>query len=532
LKVAEPSPSRLETGQLFASRFEAQEPIAGDRVRRAFTGVDRESGASVILVELTAEDLPHFERARSTSHAHMARLIDLIPTPDGGVLISERVAGTTLRELLGQIVRKTSVDAVRSALRVADAVSALHANGAAHGWLDPSAIVAEPEGHPAPVVTWLPPERGASSYRSPSQADPPSEADDTWALAALLHLMLTGEPPPAEGFDTDDKRLEASILDDALRTALAHGLARDEELRAREVRPFKRELARWFVEHAGEETSISGHPHPHSRPPPLPPGASSTPPAGPASVMPHSVGHVPAVASSTPPAPRPAPRRLMAVLGAALVVGVVAAWAVSAIRSKPRVVEVAVPATAQAPASAKDKEIALNEIPVTGQSDALTGDKMATCVAAYLPKGSLAKTPDVSWMCKERDPREGGGKLRTAVVQGAAAGPPNEAMKLFSRLGWYEMAAFAVIRAGCCEEAEAITLPDPSPNCKRMDEPLQQLGQAVIESQNHEAYLKSFTDVVLCEVGAGRAGLYRRAGRPQGGEDTAFQDLVKVIQTP
>ena len=82
---------------------------------------------------------------------------------------------------------------------------------------------------------------------------------------------------------------------------------------------------------------------------------------------------------------------------------------------------------------------------MTGQSNQLTGDKMATCVAGYLPKGSFAKPPDVSWMCGERDPREGGMKLRAAVVQGAPAGAPSEAMKLFSRLGWYELAAFAVI---------------------------------------------------------------------------------------
>jgi len=519
-------------GKLIASRFEVAEPIGGDRVRRAFTGTDREGGASVLLVELTAEDLERFERARSTSHAHMARLIDVIATPNGGVLVAEHVGGTTLAELVGQIVRKTSVDAVRWALRVADAVSALHAQGVAHGWLDPGAIIAEPAGHPAPVVTWLPPERGESSYRSPgrTEAEAPSEADDTWATSALLYFMLTGEPPPSSGFDSDDKRLEASINDDALRVTLTHGLAASVELRALDLRPLKRELARWFVEHAGEEISISGHPHPHSRPPPLPPGASSTPPAAPASVMPHSVGHVPAVASSTPPASA-RPRRLMAVLGAALVVGLLAAWGVSAIRSKPRVVEVEVP-TPQAPASASEKEIALNEIPVTGQSDAGTGDKMATCVAAYLPKGSLVKAPDMSWMCKERDPREGAGKLRTAVVQGAPPGAPTEAMKLFSRLGWYDMAAFAVIRSGCCEEAEAVTLPDPSPKCKRMDEPLRELGRAVIENQNHEAHLKSYTEAILCEVGAGRASLYRRAGRPQGGEDTAFQDLVKVIQTP
>ena len=530
--MAAPSPIELEPGAVIASRFEVGEAVSGERSRRAFLGTDKQDGGDVLIVELTSEDVPRFERARSATHAHLARVIDLITTPTGGVLIAEHVRGVNLGELLQQIVRKTSVDAVRSALRIADAVSALHAQSAAHGWLDPSGIVPEPQGHPSPMVTFLPPPRDRSSFvsRARGESGSPSEADDTWAVTALLHLMLSGEPPAAGGIGASDKLFEAEIADEALRTALRHGLSSDESQRALDLRPLKRELARWFVEHAGEETSHSGHPH--SRPPPLPPGTSSSPPAAYTSAMPQSLGHVPAVASSKPPTSGRAPRRLFIVLGAALVVGVVAAWAVSAIRSRPRVVEVEVAAPGTAEPSAKEKEIALNEIPVTGESNQLTGDKMATCVGGYLPKGSFAKPPDVSWMCNERDPREGGIKLRTAVVQGAPVGAPNEAMKLFSRLGWYEMAAFAVIRAGCCADAEAITLPDPSPNCKRMDEPLRELGQAVVAGQNHEAALKAFNDAIHCELNSGRAATYRRAARPQGGEDTAFQELVKVIQTP
>ena len=167
--------------------------------------------------------------------------------------------------------------------------------------------------------------------------------------------------------------------------------------------------------------------------------------------MPLSQGNVPALTSSKPPTSARAPRRLVVVLGAALVVGLVAAWGVSAFRSRQRVEVVEVAAPGAAEPSAKDKEIALNEIPVTGESNQLTGDKMATCVAGYLPKGAFAKPPDVSWMCNERDPREGGMKLRSAVVQGAPAGAPTDAMKLLSV--WVaEMAAFAVIRAGRCAD--------------------------------------------------------------------------------
>jgi hypothetical protein len=532
LEVAEPSPIELEPGSVIASRFEVGEAVAGERSRRAFLGTDKQDNGPVLIVELTSDDIPRFERARSATHAHLARVIDVIATPTGGVLIAEHPRGDNLSELLQQIIRKTSVDAVRSALRIADAVSALHAQGAVHGWLEPAAIIPEPQGHPKPMVTWLPPSRESSPFRSRARGESgtPSEGDDTWAVTALLHLMLAGEPPPADGIGASDELFETEIADEALRTALRHGLSREEEQRVLDLRPLKRELARWFVEHAGDETSHSGHPH--SRPPPLPAGTSSSPPTAYSSVMPLSQGNVPALTSSKPPTSARAPRRLVVVLGAALVVGLVAAWGVSAFRSRQRVQVVEVAAPGAAEPSGKDKEIALNEIPVTGQSNQLTGDKMATCVAGYLPKGAFAKPPDVSWMCSERDPREGGMKLRAAVVQGAPVGAPTDAMKLFSRLGWYEMAAFAVIRAGCCADSEAITLPDPSPDCKRMDEPLRELGQAVVAGQSHEPALKEFTEAIHCELNAGKAAVYRRAGRPQGGEDSAFQELVKVIQTP
>jgi hypothetical protein len=137
-------------------------------------------------------------------------------------------------------------------------------------------------------------------------------------------------------------------------------------------------------------------------------------------------------------------------------------------------------------------------------------------------------------MCKEKDPREGGSKLRTAVVSGGAtaAGGPTDAMKLFARLGWFEMAAFAAVRAGCCEEAESLALPEPSKGCGKMDEALQSLGRAVVAGQSHEAPLKAYNEAIECELKANRAPLYRRAGRPQGGEQAAFEELVKVIQTP
>ena len=64
--MAEPSPIELEPGSVIASRFKVGEAVAGERVRRAFIGTDQEDGSSVLIVELTSEDVPRFERARGS----------------------------------------------------------------------------------------------------------------------------------------------------------------------------------------------------------------------------------------------------------------------------------------------------------------------------------------------------------------------------------------------------------------------------------------------------------------------------------
>ncbi len=102
-------------------------------------------------------------------------------------------------------------------------------------------------------------------------------------------------------------------------------------------------------------------------------------------------------------------------------------------------------------------------------------------MAGYLPDGAFGKAPELEWLCSETDPRAGADKLRVAVVTGAPKGPPTEAMKIFSRIGWYDMAAFAVVRAGCCPEAPPLSLPDSK--CD-MATALRSVGEAVTATRD------------------------------------------------
>lgn len=512
--------TQLEAGALIGARYRAEEPVHDARTRRAFAGTDEQTGQRVHLIEVSAGDAGSLGPLLRVEHAHLAKVLDVVQMFGAAVVVIEGVSGGTLAD---HAEPSENVEAVRAILRVADAVSAIHASGGAHGCLRPEAIVAEPSGRAGPVVSFAPPVVGPSPYRSPERGEsaPPAEADDAWAVAGLLHRMLTGRDPPLTGIADDSELAAAGVTDASLRAALLHALARDPAQRSSDLKPLKRELARWFVDHAGEEpghaVGIS------SRPPPLPPSASPPPPV--ASVVP--------VAGAATAAPRRGRGKLVVGLAVGgIVLGLGAAWAVSALRKPPvEIVEksAAPPAAAAAPSA---HAIDLSEVPVTGDQDAATGDRMATCVAGYLPKGAFVVTPSFDWLCAESDPRMGAEKLRTAVVQGGGQREVTEAMKIFSRLGWHDMTAFAVIRSGCCPDAKPIELPEPVEGCADMGQALRDVAKSVLANQSFDEPLERYGKAVNCEVDANRAYLFRHTGRAQHYQDLAFRDLVKATQAP
>jgi hypothetical protein len=510
-------------GEVLESKFRVDAVVDG--ARDAFAGSTVDGSTSVLVFKVTPKTAAALERAKGVEHMHLARLLAVIDHEGEKYAVAERLPGLTLAERLEDIGKKEPVDAVRYALRIADALSSLHEAGACHGSLHPRGILIQVEGHAPPLLGYFPTDD--ASFRSPDRGDedPPTEADDAWGAAALLHKMLLGVIPPRDGYASETQLRDAGVTDPALCAALAHALNRDPDERSRDVRPLKRELARWFVEHAGEEPPAPG-PH-SSSPPPLPPNqrtlggtTTSAPPAVRTSLLP-------------PPA-KAGMRRILPLAVGGIVLGLLGGWVFNLLRPKPPV-EVTKVVTSAPVAPASDKPIDLGEVPVTGDSEKGVGatDKVSSCVIGYMPKNTFASAPDFSSLCDQTDPRAGADKLRVAIVASAPkTGGATDAQKAFARMGWYDMAAFAVVRAGCCPDAKPLELPEPSKTCSSMAEALQEVGKEIVSNHPPEDALKNYTAAVHCEVKFGRGATFRRAENPAGGEDTAFLELVKAIQTP
>jgi serine/threonine protein kinase len=510
-------------GEVVESKYRVDAAIDG--AVDAFAASTVDGNTSVMLFKVTPTAASAIERAKGVEHMHLAKLLEVLDVGGDKYAVAERLPGLTLAERLDDIGKKEPVDAVRYSLRIADALSSLHEAGACHGSVHPRGILIQVERHAPPVLGYFP--SNDTSYRSAERGneDPPTESDDSWAAAALLHKMLLGTTPPREGYASEAELRLAGVTDAALCAAMAHALNKDTEQRSRDVRPLKRELARWFVEHAGEEPIAPG-PH-SSSPPPLPAnqrtlGGTTT------SSMP--------AAPSRPPSttPKAGMRRIIPLAVGGIVVGLLGGWVFNALRPKPPV-EAAPKVTSAPAAPASDKPIDLGEVPVTGESEKTVAptDKLSSCVMGYLPQNTFGSAPDFSGFCDQSDPRAGADKLRVAIVASAPkTGGATTAMKIFARIGWYDMAAFAVVRAGCCPDAKPLELPEASKTCSSMSEALQEVGKEVVANHPAEESLKKYTAAIHCEVNVGRGQLFRKAERPAGGEDSAFLELVKSFQTP
>ncbi|HEY5955361.1 MAG TPA: protein kinase, partial [Polyangiaceae bacterium] len=453
-----------QSQQLYAGRLRDLDPgrLQVDGWCEAF---DEATNKAVTVAAEPMARNPGLAGLANVEHAHLARVVAVIEHDDRWLVITDAPRGTKLSTRVKEIGRKHAVDAVRTALRVADALGHLHDAGVVHGRVNPENVLLALEHATEPALLYAAP--SSQEYCRPesrphsAEADQPLDArDDTWAATAILYFMLTGTPPPIHGVGSVGE-LEGLSIDDALLCQLlVHGLARDTSQRAKDLTSLRRELARWFVSHAADEPIALGNVS--HKPPPLPPSVSPKPRR---SLLPRRSSGAPAaesepVHSAHPPVPDPRSGwlRSLPLAMAAAVIGIGAAWGLSR-AMKPNKVPVAVrvtsPTLSSSPEpSASVQPIDLAEVPVTGkEKEEAAGDPTASCAKGYLRDGTLTKFAQLDSICKETELPRALGALRVAFA--SSAGPTPQNIARFDSLGWYSLPLLSALRQACCTDPAA-----------------------------------------------------------------------------
>lgn len=220
---------RQPTG-LLAERFEVVAEVPKGLASNCYFGIDSATGRTVTIRLVGVQSARWIRAARGIKHRHLAAVLDIIEDPpndafpDGAetanscALVAEVFGGTSLRALIRR--ERLSVDrAVAWVIRIAEALRALHAQGAAHGAVSPFSILAQAQGRPiSPVLSQLivPP---IGLFASPERlaGEGPSPGDDIWALGVLLYCLVSGTVP----FEGDSPSELLRSMTETSRTQLA-----------------------------------------------------------------------------------------------------------------------------------------------------------------------------------------------------------------------------------------------------------------------------------------------------------------------
>src|SRR5262249_45374742 len=111
----------------------------------------------------------------------------------------------------------------------------------------------------------------------------------------------------------------------------------------------------------------------------------------------------------------------------------------------------------------------------------------------------------------------------------------SEGMREWALLGWYELAAYSVMRERCCPSPPPLQLPEVR-GCTPMPEVLSGISAAAAATTDPEdralkKAVDAYTNNVYCISRSGIAARFGRVGPPQGGEDTTFMRFLRRAVT-
>lgn len=159
-----------------------------------------------------------------------------------------------------------------------------------------------------------------------------------------------------------------------------------------------------------------------------------------------------------------------------------------------------------------------------------SGGDLKACVLPLFPQDTFAYTkPTFGFLCTQSNPSKGGTRLRIEVIRsGGGRKGVTTGMREWAQLGWYEMAAFAVIQRRCCADSPPLQLPQPIKSCP-LQGSLAKLAEVATAGDDEavDAALGAYTKAVLCVVRAGGAHAYGQRGWPGRNAQRVFRRTIE-----
>jgi len=192
------SGSDLATGQVLDGRYRLERPVRTDA--RVWRAADSEGQTVALKTGPAALINREFDTLRSIEHPAIVRAVDCVSAGDDAVLVLEYLPGGDLVSLSGSAPSRW-LDAVADVIA---ALQYLHARRMAHRDLKARNVMFD-AGQRAHLIdfgsaagfgtAWTAGGATASATDPARGSAPVGAADDTYALAALLHELLHGAPP-------------------------------------------------------------------------------------------------------------------------------------------------------------------------------------------------------------------------------------------------------------------------------------------------------------------------------------------------
>lgn len=158
------------------------------------------------------------------------------------------------------------------------------------------------------------------------------------------------------------------------------------------------------------------------------------------------------------------------------------------------------PSPVPAAAGSSPSEALAGPSPPT-DSPATPGSSPSTCLGTFFPEGTFLATPPLSFVCEETDAVAVATRLKKEVVVAGRGRDATAGMKEWAVLGFYELAALAVMRGRCCAGAPPLTTPESAEPCGRMEERLGAIAAVSREARSagdRAAAVKAFDTSVRC----------------------------------